>query len=200
MKFKQILTSIFFLLGLVAYTQQSISGIVTDESGVPLPGASIIIAGSSDGTSTDFDGNFTISAEIGDTLVIGYVGYSNSEVLIDGSSISVSLSPSGALDEVVVTALGLTRDKKSLGFAVQSVDSQKIVDSNENNLVNALQGQISGVQIQGSASTLGGSSRITIRGSNSFLGNNQPLFVVDGVPMDNSNFSSLGQQEGFGGN
>ena len=75
MKFKQILTSIFFLLGLVAYTQQSISGIVTDESGVPLPGASIIIAGSSVGTSTDFDGNFTISAEIGDTLVIGYVGY-----------------------------------------------------------------------------------------------------------------------------
>ena len=199
-KFNQILTPLLFLFGAFAFAQQPISGTVTDESGVPLPGATITIKGSADGTSSDFDGNFTITANLGDTLVFGYVGYSQSELVVDGSSVNVSLSPSGSLDEVVVTALGLTRDKKSLGFAVQSVDSQAIADASENNLVNALQGQISGVQIQGSASTLGGSSRITIRGSNSFLGNNQPLFVVDGVPMDNSNFSSLDQQEGFGDN
>ena len=113
-KFNQILTPLLFLFGVVAFAQQPISGTVTDESGVPLPGATITIKGSADGTSSDFDGNFTITANLGDTLVFGYVGYSQSELVVDGSSVNVSLSPSGSLDEVVVTALGLTRDKKSL--------------------------------------------------------------------------------------
>ena len=88
------------------------------------------------------------------------------------------------MDEIIVTALGSVKENRSIGYAVQSVDSESITNANETNIVNALQGQIAGVQIQGSPSTLGGSSRITIRGSNSFLGNNQPLFVVDGVPIN----------------
>jgi hypothetical protein len=125
-KFNLILTSLLFLFGVVAFAQQSISGTVTDESGVPLPGATISIKDSSVGTTSDFDGNFTLNAENGDTLIFGYVGYSEAEVVVNGPSVDISLSPSGSLDEVVVTALGLTRDKKSLGFAVQSVDSQEI--------------------------------------------------------------------------
>jgi TonB-linked SusC/RagA family outer membrane protein len=199
-KISRIITTCFLIVFQIGLAQQTIKGTITDESGVPLPGATITVKGTSNGSSSDFDGNFSIAAKLGDTLVFSFVGYSPTELVIDGSQINVTLSPTGALDEVVVTALGLTRAKKSLGFAVQSVDSKAINDANENNLVNALQGQISGVQIQGSASTLGGASRITIRGSNSFLGNNQPLFVVDGVPMDNSSFSSIDQQEGFGDN
>jgi hypothetical protein len=116
-----ILTSLLFLFGVVAFAQQSISGTVTDESGVPLPGATITIKDSSVGTTSDFDGNFTVNAENGDTLVFGYVGYSEAELVVDGSTVNISLSPSGSLDEVVVTALGVTRDKKSLGYAVHCV-------------------------------------------------------------------------------
>ena len=102
------------------------------------------------------------------------------------------------LSEVVVTALGSIKENRSLGYSIQTLEGEAIENAKETNIINALQGQIAGVQIQGSPSTLGGSSRITIRGSNSFLGNNQPLFVVDGVPVNNDNFSNSAQQRGFG--
>ena len=103
------------------------------------------------------------------------------------------------LSEVVVSALGSVKENRALGYSIQTVQGENIDNAKETNIINSLQGQIAGVQIQGSPSTLGGSSRITIRGSNSFLGNNQPLFVIDGVPVDNSNFASNSQQSGFGG-
>ncbi len=103
------------------------------------------------------------------------------------------------LEEAVVTALNISRDEKSLGYAVQQLDGSELAQSRETNIVNSLQGKVAGIQIQGSPSTLGGSSRITIRGSNSFLGNNQPLFVVDGVPIANNTITSNSQMRGFGG-
>lgn len=180
--------------------QRTVSGKVTDESGGPLPGVNVLIKGTTTGAQTDLDGNFTLSVPDGATLVFSYVGFETQEVVV-GSRTTIDLSMGGAteLQEVVVTALGQERDKKALGYAVQQVDGDNIAQTRETHLVNALQGQIAGVQIQGSQSTLGGSSRITIRGANSFTGDNQPLFVVDGVPIGNSDFSSGSQQRGFGG-
>ena len=176
------------------------SGQVTDENNLPLPGATVIVEGTSRGTTTDFDGNYQIEAQSGDVLLFSYVGYADQQMTVGAADrYDVQMSLDNELEEVVVTALGSVKENRAVGYAVQSVDGERVNQANETNIINALQGQIAGVQIQGSPSTLGGSSRITIRGSNSFLGNNQPLFVVDGVPINNSNFASSGQQRGFGG-
>ena len=111
-KFKQILTPILFLIGVVAFAQQSVSGTVTDESGTPIPGATVVVSGTDNSTTSDFDGNFTISASINDVLSVSYVGYVQKEAIVTSSTISISLTSSTALDEVVVTGYG-TFDKKS---------------------------------------------------------------------------------------
>lgn len=193
------------LLGLLALQlgwaqQKTITGTVNDETGLPLPGATVVVDGTTRGVATDFDGNFSIQADEGESLIITYIGYTDYRVTVGNQdNYTINLAPDNELEEVVVTALGTLRENRALGYAVQTVKGETLNDANETNIVNALQGQIAGVQIQGSASTLGGSSRITIRGSNSFLGNNEPLFVVDGVPIDNRNFAGSSQQRGFGG-
>ena len=191
------------LLAIVVHTsfaqEKIISGTVSDESG-PLPGVSVLKKGTSEGTETDFDGNYSIKVNIGDILVFGFVGMQPQERTVGSSNtINVSLKTDNVLEEVVVTALGISKKEKAIGYAIQKVDGEQLNKTKETNIVNALQGAVAGVQIQGSPSALGGSSRITIRGSNSFLGNNQPLFVVDGVPIDNANYASNDQQAGFGG-
>lgn len=195
-----LLTTLFFFAIASVMAQRTVSGKVTDDSGQGLPGVNVVIKGTTTGVTTDLDGNYRISVDEGATLIFSYVGFETQEVTV-GSRTTVDLSMGGAteLQEVVVTALGQERDKKALGYSVQQVDGESISQTKETHLVNALQGQIAGVQIQGSQSSLGGSSRITIRGANSFLGNNQPLFVVDGVPIGNSDFSDNSQQRGFGG-
>ena len=197
-KFNLILTSLLFLFGVVTFAQQSISGTVTDESGVPLPGATVSIKDSSVGTTSDFDGNFTLNAENGDTLIFSYVGYSEAEVVVNGPSVNVSLSPSGSLDEVVVTALGVTRDKKSLGYAVQTVGGDSMQDVKSVNAIESLQGEVAGLDIQ-SFNTMGGSVNVVIRGYSSLSGSNQALFVVDGTPIDNSTGNSSDNNAGRGG-
>lgn len=185
---------------MVGFSQQTmVSGNVTDENGLPLPGATVIEKGTNKGTTTDFDGNFSINVQQNGTLVISYVGYANQELVVgDSTNFDIQMQSDNQLSEVVVTALGSVKENRSLGYSIQTVEGDKIENAKETNIINALQGQIAGVQIQGSPSTLGGSSRITIRGANSFLGNNQPLFVIDGVPVNNSNFSNSSQQRGFG--
>ena len=123
---KNSLLSIFLTLafGLSSYAQQ-ITGSVSDDNGIPLPGASIVIQGSSSGTTTDFDGNFSIETSQGSTLVISYVGYESQQIVVGSSPINVQLISDNALDEVVVTALGLTREKKSLGYSVTEVDGDE---------------------------------------------------------------------------
>ena len=200
-KFNGILTLLLVFVVQISFAQKkAISGTVSDQSG-KLPGVSVTIKGSTSGTETDFDGKYTIKAETGDVLVFRYLGYKVIEKKIGTSNqINVLMTEDASvLDEVVVTALGISKKEKAIGYAIQKVAGEKIDQAKEPNLVNALQGRVAGVQIQGSPSSLGGASRITIRGSNSFLGNNQPLFIVDGVPISNAEYSTSSQQRGFGG-
>ena len=181
----------------------TISGTVTgQENGEALPGVNVIVKGTTQGTVTDIEGNYSISVPEGaETLSFSFIGYETQEVPINGQSTinPVLTSDTKQLSEVVVTALGIERDERSLGYAVQEVDGETLNKVNETNIVNSLQGRVSGVQITGNSGGLGGSSRILIRGANSVAGQNQPLFVVDGVPLDNSNFNTTDQQRGGSG-
>jgi TonB-linked SusC/RagA family outer membrane protein len=178
--------------------QKSVSGTVTDDQGIPLPGATVLVKGTASGAVTDFDGNYTIEVAIGQTIVISFVGYETEEITVsNNSTFDVTLQPSNALDEVVVTALGITREKKALAYSVTQVDGSKFVESRTANLGNALTGKVAGVNITPPASGAGGSTRITIRGGSSLGGNDQPLVVVNGVPLETGNFGQAGL---WGGN
>lgn len=172
----------------------TVKGHVTDPSGEPLVGVTVSIVGASQGTVTDIDGNFSLQASRGDRLRISYVGYQTQEVTVSGASVKVVLTEdSKSLDEVVVTALGIKREKKALGYAIQEVKGDQLVAARENNLANALTGQVSGLQIIRSSNGPAGSSKIQLRGSNSVTGTNQPLIVVDGIPLDN--FTGTGNND-----
>ena len=173
----------FFSLSIYA---QQFSGNVTDENGIPLPGASVIVQGTNSGVVTDFDGNFSIETSIGETLVISFVGYASQSIIVNSnSSLSIQLTPDVLLDEVVVTALGISREKKSLGYAVSEISGDNVNTIKDNNLANSLSGKVAGLQVSQSGS-LGSSSRIVIRGNNSLGGNTQALIVVDGMPINSS--------------
>ena len=182
---------------------RTISGTVTGEdSGEALPGVNVIVKGTNQGTVTDIEGNYNLSVADGaETLSFSFIGYQTQEVPINGQSqIDIQLgSDTKQLSEVVVTALGIEREERSLGYAVQEIDGEALNKVNETNVVNSLQGRVAGVQINGNTGGLGGSSRILIRGANSVAGQNQPLFVVDGIPLDNSNFNTTDQQRGASG-
>ena len=177
---------------------QTVSGTVTDENNQPLPGATVIVAGTSRGTSTDFDGNYKINAANGETLSFSYVGYATQNIEVNAATVNVSMQPSGLLDEVVVTALGITRDKKSLGYAVQTVGGESMGDVKSVNAIEALQGEVAGLDVQ-SFNAMGGSANVVIRGYSSLTGTNQALFVVDGTPIDNETGNSSSTVTGRGG-
>ena len=183
----------------VVFAQKSINGSVKDDNGEAVIGANVVEKGTTNGTVTDVDGKFSMEVSDDATmLIVSYVGFGTQEVEITGSTIDVTLSEGVDMEKVVVTALGVSRKEKSLGYASQDVSGDAIDKSRDANFLNTLQGKVAGVQITGS-SNLGGSSRIIIRGTGSITGDNQPLFVVDGVPMDNSNFTSYNQTRGAGG-
>lgn len=167
----------------------TIHGVVTDSYNEPVIGATVVVEGNtSQGTVTDIDGNFTLpNVPANANLVFSYVGLQTQTVPVNGrTTINITLSEdSELLDEVVVTALGIKRDKKALGYAIQEVKGDDIVAARELNVANALSGKISGLQVIRSGNGPGGSSKIVIRGNNSVTNLNQPLIVVDGVPMDN---------------
>lgn len=170
-------------------TQQKarIKGTVTDESG-PVIGASVAIKGTSHGVITDADGNFTLQAPVGSILVISYIGYQKQEVKYTGQSLlNIKLVPSSqTLGEVVVTALGVKKEVRALGYSVQAVKGEELERANTPNLVSSLAGKMAGVNINMSNTLEGGSTRIVIRGNNSITGNNQPLFVIDGMPVEST--------------
>ena len=197
-KFIQILTLLLIMLFQVALAQQTVSGTITDADGLPLPGATVVVKGTSTATTADFDGNYSIGAAIGDVLVVSYVGYDAIEVTVNSTSVNVSLTSSTALEEVVVTALGVTRDKKSLGYAVQTVSGESVGDVKSVNAIEALQGEVAGLDVQ-AFNTMGGSANVVIRGYSSLTGSNQALFVVDGTPIDNSTGNSDDNNTGRGG-
>lgn len=171
---------------------KSISGIVTDAtSGEPLPGASVYAKGATrSGVVTDLEGKFTLKqVKPSATLRITYIGYKTQEVALQGQSfLKIALVPADAkqLETVVVTALGIKRSQKALGYALQEVKGDALTTVRETNITNALSGKVSGIQIIKGSSGPGASSKIVLRGSSSLSGSNQPLIVVDGVPMDNT--------------
>ncbi len=174
-------------------TARVIKGTVFDENDEPAIGASVTIKGGEGGAATDIDGNFAIrTTKPNVVLVISYVGYKNKEVAVHGDApLKITLEPaSEVLEEVVVTALGIKRQTKALGYSVQDLKGNAITEARENNVINSLSGRIAGLQVSSSGNGSMGSSRITIRGNNSLTGSNQPLIVVDGVPMSNSNGGS----------
>ena len=202
---KRILLVCFMLMSALigeAWAQRTISGTVTSgANGEPLPGVAVQVQGTTTGVTTDFEGNYRLQVpEDANTLVYRFVGFETQRVQIGNRSvIDVVLQEDVTqLQEVVVSALGIERSERSIGYSAQTVSGDQITQARESNVVNSLAGRVAGVQITG-GSTQGGSSRIVIRGANSITGNNQPLFVVDGVPIDNSNFASTNQQRGAGG-
>jgi TonB-dependent SusC/RagA subfamily outer membrane receptor len=190
-------TIIIFLLLFSAgglFAQQTVTGVVTSgEDNSPLPGASIVLMGTTAGSVTDENGNYTIELpDLTGTLTFSFIGFQTVEEAVNGrTAINITLSPSTeVLDEVVITALGITREKKALGFAVTEVSGAEMNQVKESNVINQLSGRVAGVVITQSAAGPGSGSRVVIRGNNSLTGNNQPLYVVDGIPMDNSGFGS----------
>ena len=164
--------------------ERSVSGTVSDDTGMPLPGVSVLIKGTKNGTQSDFDGKYTIKAKPNDILVFSYVGMSSSEKSASSTTLNVKLSSDATqLESVVVTAMGIKREKKALGYATQEIKSEELTKGNNSNLAGALQGKLAGVQITPSSGAPGASSQIVIRGARSFTGNNTPLYVIDGMPI-----------------
>ncbi len=176
----------------------AVSGKVTDETGMGLPGVSIVIKGSSNGTTTDLDGNYKITASEDATLVFSYVGYITIEQAIGNrAAIDVQMQMDAEqLEEVVVTALGIERKKEALGYAVTELEGKGFTEARETNIANGLAGKVAGVNVSNIASGPGGSSRVIIRGNTSLANNNQPLYVINGIPIDNSNMGSAGMWGG----
>ncbi|MDR1982115.1 MAG: SusC/RagA family TonB-linked outer membrane protein [Tannerellaceae bacterium] len=171
---------------------KKVSGTVIDNTGEPVIGANILVKGTTVGTITDLNGQFSLDIPEGDGIAIqiSYIGYHPQEIIYAGQTVLdiTLIEDTQTLEEVVVTALGIKREKKALGYAMQEVKGDQLTETRDANVANALAGKIAGIQIKQNGTGVGGSTRIVIRGNNSIGGNNQPLIVVDGVPIDN--FSS----------
>lgn len=185
----------------VVRAQSTIKGTVSSE-GENLPGVSVLVEGSASGTVTDIDGKYSLNVpEGGNVLIYTFIGMTTERVEINGrTQIDVAMTADVTeLSEVVVTALGIERDKASIGYAVQEVDGQSLTKTGEANYLGALSGKVAGVQIVNpSAGSLGGTVNVRIRGANSISGNQQPLYVVDGVPFSNDNFSNTYNGRDYG--
>ena len=177
-----------------------VSGVVKDSKGEELIGVSIVVKGTSQGTITAVDGSFTIDVPKGTTLEFTYIGYATKSIKVDTEkSLNIVLSEdTELLDEVVVTALGIKRSEKALSYNVQQVNGDKLTAVKDANFVNSLNGKIAGVNIQKSSSGVGGSTRVVMRGNKSINGDNNVLYVVDGIPIGNQADRS-GTGTGFGG-
>ncbi len=202
MKRNLLLAISFLLMSVLAFGQRTITGVVTSaEDGSTLPGVSVVVKGTVIGTTTDIDGKYSITVPDGyNTLVFSYVGMKPKEVQIGNQSVINVALESGVLglDEIVVTAIGIEREKKALGYATQDVSGDEVSEVKNANFINSLSGKVAGVNIRKS-NQLGGSANIVVRGYKSLTGNNQPLFVVDGVPISNAVTNTANQRTGRGG-
>ncbi len=188
-----------FQISAISAQQRTVTGqVTTSGEGMTLPGVNVIVKGTNQGTVTDMDGNYSISVSESATLVFSSLGFATQEVRVGTQSvINIALVEDlEGLDEVVVTALGITREKKSLGYATQEVDGEDLNLTNEQNVIGSLSGRVAGVQVTGSSgASMGGTQKIKIRGVNSISGGDQPLIVVDGTPISNANFSGSDQAD-----
>ncbi|MCL4637464.1 MULTISPECIES: SusC/RagA family TonB-linked outer membrane protein [Olivibacter] len=179
--------------------QRTITGTVLDENTQPIAGASVLVKNTTQGTQTKSDGTFSLEVADNSVLVISYVGYQPKEVVVgDEQKIQVSLVPDNQLSEVVVTALGIKREKKALGYVVQDV-SGDVLNTRPTNALSAISGKVAGLQIIPSGGNMGGSTRVLLRGIKSITGNNQPLYVIDGTPIDNADLNTASTIGGSAG-
>ncbi|MFT6866791.1 MAG: TonB-linked SusC/RagA family outer membrane protein [Cyclobacteriaceae bacterium] len=199
---KRILLLSFMSLtvAFAAIAQRTVSGKITSaEDGDGIPGVNVVLKGTTTGTTTDLDGNYRLSVpEEGGTLIYSFIGLLAQETEIGARSvIDIGMAADVTeLTEVIVTAFGVERAEKSLGYSVQELDGDQLTEARETNIVNSLSGQIAGVQVTNGSGNVGSSSRIVLRGPSSLTGENQPLFVVDGIPINNTNY---GNSSAFGG-
>lgn len=186
----------------VSTQQQSriIIGIVKDDTGNPLIGATVKVEGNNSGTITDTDGKFKIEVPPQTILTISYVGYQTQKINISKNIQNLEIilkDDSELLNEVVVTALGIKRERKALGYGVAEVKGESLTKAKETNVINSMAGRVPGLVVSQTASGPSGSTRVILRGSTEMTGNNQPLYVIDGVPLDNTNYGSAGQYGGY---
>ncbi|PVW13349.1 SusC/RagA family TonB-linked outer membrane protein [Marixanthomonas spongiae] len=190
-KFSGILTLLLALVVQLSFAQEkTITGTITDDTGLPLPGVNIIIKGTSKGTQSDFDGNYSIQAEVGQTLTYSYVGFETQQKKVGASNtIDVTMQAGSELDEVVITAFGIKRTRNEITGNVVTVNSEAIEKSPFVSADQALQGTVSGLQINATSGTPGSSQEIRIRGIQSVTASNEPLIVIDGIPVTAGNIS-----------
>ncbi|WP_354003113.1 SusC/RagA family TonB-linked outer membrane protein [Coprobacter tertius] len=183
---------------------QIISGKITDNKGEPIIGASILVKGTTKGTISDLNGNFTIDAAPDQTLIVSYIGYKSQELpVLDKKSFKIKLlDDTEVLDEVVVTALGIKRSEKALSYNVQQVNADAVTNNKDANFINSLSGKVAGVNINASSSGAGGMSKVVMRGTKSIMQSSNALYVIDGVPMfsntskvNGTEFTSQGNSE-----
>ncbi|WP_286405445.1 SusC/RagA family TonB-linked outer membrane protein [Myroides marinus] len=182
------LTCLLVLFVQLGFAQnKTLTGVVSEE-GLPLPGVSVILQGTQSGTQTDLDGKYSIQAKAGDVLVFSFIGMKDVTYKVGTAAVhNVSMVSEGnQLEEVVVTAMGIKRSAKALGYATQELKSGEISKTGNSSLAGALQGKLAGVQITPSSGAPGASSQIVIRGARSFTGNNTPLYVIDGMPVEST--------------
>ena len=176
---------------------QTVSGTVTDGT-EPIIGATVKVKGSKElGAVTDLDGHFSLHVKPGTVLEVSYIGYKSLTVKAQNGMTIVLEEDKKTLDEVVVTALGIKRDRKALGYGVGEVKGDELKKAKETNVINSLAGKVAGLVVSQTAGGASGSTRVVLRGNTEMTGNNQPLYVVDGVPLDNTNFGSAGTSGGF---
>ena len=175
---------VFLLTAQMSFAQKTVTGVVSDSDGLPLPGATVLVQGTTTGVTTDFDGNFSINVAEGQILEFSFVGYETAAIAVGaGNVINVTLSLGTQLEEVIVTSLGITREKRALGYAVSEVDNTQIENRASGDVARVLSGKASGVQVTNQGGISGSGTSVVIRGLSTFSSSNQPLFVVDGVPF-----------------
>jgi TonB-linked SusC/RagA family outer membrane protein len=196
-----IVCLVFFGFNVILAQDIQISGNVTSaDDGMALPGVSVLVKGTATGAATDINGDYSLAVPPDATLVFSSVGMRTQEIQVAGQTvIDVILETEVlGLEEVVVTAIGISRAERSLGYSVASISSDETLQKSEPDLLKSLEGKIPGVDIRSTSGAPGVASRITIRGNSSFLGDNQPLFVVDGIPYSNDQFNTTSQSAGGG--
>ena len=197
---KLFLLCLSFALTSVLWAQdRTITGTITSPEGEALPGVNVLVQGTTTGTTTDIDGNYSLSVPADATnLVYSFVGYRSQVVVIGNrSAIDIALEEDiASLEEIVVTAFGVEREKKAVTYSAQNVDVDDISKARELNVVNSLAGQVAGLDLVKSSAGVGSASRVVLRGNRSVAGNNQPLYIVDGVPINNSSRGNPGNENG----
>lgn len=197
-KLTMMFACLFLSLGMAMAQTQASGTVVSSEDGQPVIGATVMLVGSNNGTMTDYDGKFTLSVPANGKLRISSVGMRTREVTASQNMKIVLTPEDNALDEVVVTALGIKRSAKALGFSATAVKGEDIAAARTNDIMSSLQGKVAGLQISNSSSDPGSSKSVIVRGVSSLGGTNQPLYVIDGVPLTNAAvFSSDGLNKGF---